>query len=238
MKSLAVIIIFIFRRARESSTKTRWIPLQFRLRFATQRCYATTLSSITMVRNSPRKPRISARVTSTHRRFGEQLDRNGVVFARSCVRPPVDLDELLRDLNRQRDSKSPSECDYRAYLEVVDTSYNEDTMTRAFDSLAKVQSQRPKSESSRYITAYNMMWTETSTPIQSAISNPKPDIMEALTTTAYPPEALERLSGSLAPTKYPPAMPAFVVHAKGPNGPMDEAEKQCAYGKRCLSRPG
>src|ERR1700760_2938630 len=84
-------------------------------------------------------PSAATRLTSSHPSFGQQLDRNGVVFARSRVEPPADLDELLRDLNRQRASKSPSECEYRAYLEAVETSYNEDTMIRAFDSLATTQ---------------------------------------------------------------------------------------------------
>jgi hypothetical protein len=70
--------------------------------------------------------------------------------------------------------------------------------------------------------------------MQEGIGNPKPDVMECFTTEAYPEEALKELNGALAPTKHPPAMSAFVVHAKGPNGPMDEAEKQCAYGM-CLA---
>jgi hypothetical protein len=177
-----------------------------------------------------------AKVTSSHPSFGQQLNRNGVVFDRSCVKPPADLEELLRDLNRRRESKSPSECEYRAYLEAVDTSYNEETMTRAFDSLAKDQRKRPckfpdNSRSRRYVRAYNMQLTETTAPTQDGISNPKPDVMEALTTAAYPTEVIEQLSGALAPTKHPPAMPAFVAHAKGPKGLMDEAAKQCAYGK-------
>jgi hypothetical protein len=172
-------------------------------------------------------------VTSSHPGFGQQLDRNGIVFARSRVKPPADIDELLEDLNRERDSESPSESEYRAYLEVVECSYNEDTMTRAFDSLAKVQRSRARAASHdrRYVTAYNIAWTEAATPVQHGISNPKPDVMEALTTAAYPTGALAQLSGALAPTKHPPAMSAFVVHMKGPNGPMEEAEKQCAYGK-------
>jgi hypothetical protein len=177
----------------------------------------------------------AARITSSHPRFGQQLTRNGVVFERSLVKPPADLDELLQDLNRERESKSPSESEYRSYLEAVDTSYNEDTLTRAFDSLAKNRGSRvPISKDkrrSRYIRAYNIQFTQTAAPTQKGISNPKPDIMEGLTTVAYPADALSRLSGALAPTKHPPAMPAFIVHAKGPGGLMDEAEKQCAYGE-------
>lgn len=188
--------------------------------------------------STSRKPTNGPNINPSHARFGQQLDRNGIVFARSRVDPPADLDELLQDLNRSRDSKSPSECEYRAYVEAVDTSYNEDTMTRAYDSIAKSQQRRRsivKTEdganppSRRYVTVYNMQWTESSTSIQDGLSNPKPDVIEGLTTMAYPTDALEALGDALSPSKHPPAMPAFVVHAKGPHGQMDEAEKQCAY---------
>lgn len=106
-------------------------------------------------------------------------------------------------------------------------------MMRTFDSIAKVQRHRARRndpDARRYVTVYNMQWTESTAGIQEGLSNPKPDVMETLTTDSYPNEALEALGGALAPTKYPPAMPAFIMHAKGPNGHMDEAEKQCAYG--------
>jgi hypothetical protein len=172
----------------------------------------------------------SASVTSSHPRFGEQLNSNGVIFDRSCVEPPKDLDELMEHLNRQRDSKSPSECEYRAYVTAVDTSFNEDTMTRSLDWISKNQTNQDRPESRRYVRAYNLQFTDTAAPTQNGISNPQPDIMETFTTAAYPRQALEELAGVLTPTKHPLAMPGFTVQVKGPNGRMDAAMKQCAYG--------
>jgi hypothetical protein len=61
------------------------------------------------------------------------------------------------------------------------------------------------------------------------LSDARPDIAESYRKTDYPPEALEALSSSLAPTAYNIAMPAYAVEFKGCDGNIKGAQLQCAY---------
>jgi hypothetical protein len=172
----------------------------------------------------------TSNVTTSSAELGQRLERNGVVHKQSEALPPADADDIRQLLDRSRES-TPAEEDFAKYQELVETANNEDARLQAFQKLAKLQVDRPPVPKGRlrYLTGFNTSWTEVKSHVRNGISDPKPDVWEAYETTAYPSEALEALQGVIAPARAGPAMGCLVVHAKGPQGSLDQAIWQCAY---------
>ena len=183
-------------------------------------------------RKTPTIPSITSRATSststtTDKRFGKQLTKNGVVYGQLRAQEAVDAAEIRGFLNRARESNSPDEQDYKEYIAEVEHGENEITLqSNVWPLLAK----RPgRTCAPGYAANYNFQWTEVDNHLTIGLSSAKPDISESYRDYQYPNGADEALGGALCPTQHSGAMPTFCVEWKGPDNSMLSAEKQCAY---------
>jgi hypothetical protein len=170
----------------------------------------------------------SSTTTTTDKDFGPQLRRNNVVFTTVDAPAPDDINEIKAWLNRPRESEPPDELDYKEYLVATEGLNNELTIqTAAYPLLSKRISREARI--SGYGLRVNYPWSEVDNHITAGLSDAKPDIFESYRKTDYPPEAVDALSSSLAPTSYDIAMPAFAIEVKGSEGSMETAHLQCAF---------
>ncbi|KAI4213151.1 MAG: hypothetical protein LQ351_004305 [Letrouitia transgressa] len=169
----------------------------------------------------------TATTTTTEKRFGVQLTKNGILYGRVKTKKPKDINTVKEYLENDRQSISPDEEAYNRYVEQVEWGDNELSMqSNTWPLLAK---QPGCTDDAGYTANYNFQWTEVATPLTYGLSDAKPDISESYRWDQYPIEACEALGGSLIPTQYGGAMPTLCVEWKGPDGTMLSAEKQCAY---------
>jgi hypothetical protein len=167
----------------------------------------------------------SKNTTTTDKKFGERLYQNGVRFIPANVQPPEDLEAVKQYLDRDRDSQSANEDDYREYIEETRYADNEEcVLVNVWPLLAK----KPRGQSG-YHQNLNFPWTEVESAVTADASDPKPDVSESFRHSQYPPEAVEALGPALAPTTYSAAMPRLCIELKGPDGLMPCATKQAAY---------
>ncbi|KAL9098549.1 MAG: hypothetical protein Q9163_005815 [Psora crenata] len=165
--------------------------------------------------------------TTTNKRFGAQLFRNGIRYAGMDTKKPKDIDVVMEYLGNDRLSNSPDEEAFNHYVEQVGCSHNEASMqSNTWNLLAK---QHRGAENNRYTADYNLQWTEVESSLTHGLTDAKPDISESYPSNQYPEEACEALEGSLNPTRHDAAMPRFCAEWKGPDGTMISAEKQSAY---------
>ena len=162
--------------------------------------------------------------TTTGNRFGQQLSANGVVHARWEAKPPEDVDEVKKYLDRGRASASPKPEDWQEYLEAVSESRNEATLL--LTTWYKVAKPPP---GKGYLCDANFEWTEVDAPVTERITNAKPDITESYRIGKYPQRSIDELGAALAPTSHTMAMPTFAVEAKSTEKGTMNAELQCAY---------
>lgn len=171
----------------------------------------------------------SSNTTATNREFGSQLLLNNIIGLEEVPRiAPDDLDAITASLNAERASEIFQKDDFDAYCMINGDANTELTISHvSYARLAK--STANDRIISSYKPTYNSPWSEFKPACATGLSDAKPDIMESFRKTTYPPEALNYLSGALAPTTFNLGMPAYAVEVKGTDGTIESAQEQCKY---------
>ena len=140
----------------------------------------------------------STATTTTEKRFGVQLTKNGILYGRLKTKKPKDIHTVKEYLENDRQSLSPDEEAYHRYVEQVEWSDNKlSTQSNTWPLLAK---QPSCTNNAGYTADYNFQWTEVETPLTCGLSHAKPEISESYRWDQYPIEACEALGGALIPT--------------------------------------
>jgi hypothetical protein len=170
----------------------------------------------------------SATTTTTSKDFGQQLQRNHVVFTSIDAQAADNSDEVRELLNQRRGSEPPDQLDYRRYLVNTEGLINKATIQQSAYPLLSNQTLAER-EISGYKQNVNYSWSAIDNHLTTGLSDAKPDVFESYRTSDYPPQAVNTLASALAPTLYNIAMPAFAVEYKGFDGSIAKVQLQCAY---------
>lgn len=163
-------------------------------------------------------------VTTTDKQFAAKLLENGVVYEVFDAEPPDDVDTIRAALLKARELPFLAKRDRgkmrEAKRQMVQGELSLESMI--------VESMLYHHDSPfNYLRYRNDQWTEIDNEITTGISDPKPDVTEAHTWSAYPPGTREDIE-ELVPSQYGYAMPTFAMESKG-SGDHEQAVKQAAY---------
>lgn len=189
------------------------------------RALATTMeyTGYTEITTTPPK-----NVSSTASIFDIRAVKNGVLDTLDS-KPPANLDTILGQLNKSRDTPSPTGSQYRAYAYAVRTAPNEATIVHETAKLLK------EYDDWGYRKVFNQALTgfPKNVGFNDGMSAPQPDMLEGLHMTEFRPfyadDALGGAAAIFRDDKYSLALPHVAGEWKGPGKSMLHASDQAAY---------
>lgn len=167
--------------------------------------------------------------------FEDRLRQNGVLSHDDpYLRPPSNLDELARQLHRERiGSPVPSEGKYRIFKELAAEASNEREMGAAVERYLFKDGMEPGVIAEGYRAKLDKQWLDypKSQGFNSGLSNPKPDYVEGYRRSMFPPN-ISDLGGALTLDNKAPnfiALPHFAAEYKGRDSSLHSAKVQAGY---------
>ena len=170
-------------------------------------------------------------VSTTDSSFPRLVFSNGVLDPVNS-QPPENLEYRRKQLNRARDTESPTESAYNDFLYRVQTAPNEMSMLIATSTLLK-----------GYKPGYHPVYSQSladfpkNVGFNNGLSAAQPDMIEGIDLTQSGPFPVhDVLGGAAVPTleRHAPALSHLAGEWKGPGKDMICAETQAAYDGACL----
>lgn len=171
--------------------------------------------------------RSKSRINTTDSEFRMTLRRNQVLTPAESP-APANIDEIIRFLERDRESEPPDQedfCDYKAAMQAP----NEDTLrTESIELIIK----RP-ARGLHYRKVINHAFTETSTErgYNNNLSSPQPDVAFGYRWDEFTPAVIDTWPPGLVPSNDPHtiALPHFFAEYNSPGTDYVLAEAKAAY---------
>ncbi len=150
------------------------------------------------------------------------------MLAPAYCQPPKNLNAIRERHAKSRGSASPSESEYRSFVNNVLKAPNEATMLmKAGTKLLK------ESDESEYLDVYNQAFTAFPKEVgfNNGLSAPQPDYVEGLTRREYDPFPVTEVSGAVLykDDPYSLTLPHLAGEWKGTGKDMEEGRVQSAY---------
>ncbi|EFX06388.1 hypothetical protein CMQ_6709 [Grosmannia clavigera kw1407] len=171
--------------------------------------------------------------TPSTSRFGHQAKNNGVLD-RVHSQPPANLDSLREQLNRTRQTASPTVSQYEAYVYAVETAPNEATIVHETTRLLKEYDDRG------YRKVFSQAFTAFPGDVgfNDGMPAPQPDMVEGLQLDEFHPFPARDVLGGAAvlfrDRPYSITLPHLAAEWKGPGKDMLQARTQSAYNGAAL----
>lgn len=148
-------------------------------------------------------------------------------------KPPGNLHDLQDQLDKSRDSQSPSESQFRTFARKVKKAPNEASIFPSIFTLLK------DDDNDGYDRVINQAFSEfpKNVGLNDGLSAAQPDIVQGLCSEEFDPFPIrEELGGAAVPTPEcdPPTLPHLAGELKGPGKDMILAETQAAYDGACM----
>ncbi|KAJ4285969.1 hypothetical protein N0V90_013535 [Kalmusia sp. IMI 367209] len=165
--------------------------------------------------------------STTMAAFASLANKNGILFGMDS-RPPTNIDSI-RERVAERTAASPTESDYRRYVNVVESAINEATM------IHKVNTRVLKEyDDENYHQVFNQAFTGFPKEVgfNNGLSVPKPDFIEGLSMREYQPFPIdEHVDGAVLykETHKSLVLPHLAGEYKGFGKDLGTARVQSAY---------
>jgi hypothetical protein len=172
-------------------------------------------------------------VSTTAPGFPDLACRNGILEP-DCSNPPENLESLQEQINRKRNSPSPTLSQFGDYTSAIANAVNEATII-AESHPVLLRNYKDRGYKKTWST--NLGAFPKNVGFNNGISPAQPDMMEGLSLTQFKPfPAREELGG--AAVVYQGAKSITLAHLaaewKGPGNDMVLAQAQAAYDGACL----
>jgi hypothetical protein len=173
-------------------------------------------------------------ISTTDPGFQDAAFDNGILNPENS-KPHTNLKKSKVQINRTRDTVSPSESEYEKFAHKIRTAPNEQTVLLQTSSLLKEYG----TDDSRYSRVYNQAFIAfpKNVGFNTGLSAAQPDMVEGLEMPEFNPFPVrQQLGGAAVPTSGTNAitLPHLAGEWKGPGKDMILAQTQAAYDGACM----
>ncbi|TVY90852.1 hypothetical protein LAWI1_G005641, partial [Lachnellula willkommii] len=173
-------------------------------------------------------------ISTTDPGFQDAAFDNGILNPENS-KPHTNLKKSKVQINRTRDTVSPSESEYEKFAHKIRTAPNEQTVLLQTSSLLKEYG----TDDSRYSKVYNQAFIAfpKNVSFNTGLSAAQPDMVEGLEMPEFDPFPVrQQLGGAAVPTSGTNAitLPHLAGEWKGPGKDMILAQTQAAYDGACM----